>query len=128
MTKIYIDEFAKGYVTRDLLKQGIEVEVRPSLANVHMNFKSAMKADLVSIPQDPELHDGLIKTNVFWSRGNRPTISRERTTFGHGDMADAGVSAAWGVSREEEDEETTQTILIDGSDNDAVDELMDFIT
>ena len=105
---VWIDQYAKGYVRHFLEKRNLLAEVRPSLANVHVNLKNLMLGGKVSLIKDPELTDGLLNTRIYYSRSNNPTVGHPQSAFGHGDLADACASAIWGASVVEDDGELVE--------------------
>jgi len=97
--KLSIDRYSKGFVEASLNRIGLEVELRPSLAEVYSNFKSLAIMKRVNIPVLKDLREGLLNTQGYFSRSNTLSIGHERTLEGHADMADAGVSSIFFSSR-----------------------------
>jgi len=96
---VAIDKYAGGWCRQALEKLGLEVTVRPSLPDVYVNFKSLVIAGRVSLPINRELRDGLIQTQAYYSRSNTLSIGHERTSQGHGDLADASVTSVYESSK-----------------------------
>ena len=104
-----IDNYAKGWVEKDLNKLGLEVVVRDALPKVYQNTKSLMIAGKLALPDDKELKEGMVNTSAYYGRNNAVSIAHDRSSKGHADLADAVCTAVWAVSGEvEEPAYTTQ--------------------
>lgn len=96
-----IDRYARGWVEAELKKRGLSVDVRPLLPQIYQNGKSLMLAGDLAIPDHPELKEGMLSTMAFYGRNNSMSIEHPRTgEAGHGDLADAAMSAIWKASSE----------------------------
>jgi len=98
--KVRIDKYAAGWVQASLEKIGLTVEVRDKLAVIYTNFKTLALSEKLSLPDRPSLRNGLLRTQAFFSKSNSLSIQHERTSEGHGDIADAVVDAAYQASQD----------------------------
>jgi len=89
LKKVGIDRYAKGWVAQALNKLGLEVEVRPFMAEIYTNLKSLMIAGRIRLPDNPELKKALQNTQAFYGRNNTLSIAHQRSAAGHADLADA---------------------------------------
>jgi len=87
--KISIDRYAKGWVESALKKIGLEVIIRPTLAEVYINVKSLMIGDRLFLPDNAGLKKAFLNTQAFYGRNNALSIAHERDEQGHSDNADA---------------------------------------
>lgn len=91
--KVSIDKYASGWVSGNLKKLGLEVEIRPVLPVIYTNLKSLMLAKRVELPEGADLRKALKNTQSYYSKTNTLSISHERSSQGHGDLADAVATA-----------------------------------
>lgn len=96
---ILIDRYALGWVKSALEKRGLAVEVRDLLPVVYSNLKRLVIAGRVELPDRADLREGLLRTQAFYGRSNTLSISHERNTSGHGDLADAVTAGVWVASK-----------------------------
>ncbi|MBA7495752.1 hypothetical protein ES702_06341 [subsurface metagenome] len=94
-----IDRFAKGFVRAFLVKLGLVVMIRPSLADIYVNAKSLAISGNLSLPVNNELKKGLLNTQAFYSKSNSLTIGHPRDSAGHSDLADAVITSVFQSSR-----------------------------
>jgi len=109
-----IDKYAKGFVRAFLVKLGLAVLIRPSLADIYINAKSLAISGNLSLPINNELKKGLLNTQAFYSKSNSLTIGHPRDSTGHSDLADACVTSIFQSSRITEKEKETQIIHYSG--------------
>lgn len=100
--QVYIDRYAKGWITAALEKIGLEVFIRPSLPEIYVNLKSLVISGRLALPEHDGLKRGLAATQAYYGRSNTLSIAHERTKDGHGDEADAMATAVWAASKEDE--------------------------
>lgn len=84
-----IDKYSKGYVEHSFKKIGIEIKIRPGLADVFVNLKAKMIQDKLQLPDRPDLKEGLKNTIAVYGKSNQLTIIHERGPEGHADEIDA---------------------------------------
>lgn len=96
--KVSIDKYASGWVSANLKKLGLEVEIRPALPQIYTNLKSLMLARRVELPEGENLRKALKNTQSYYSKSNSLSIGHERGSSGHGDLADAVSTAIWIIS------------------------------
>lgn len=102
LTNISIDQYAKGYVLKALLKQGFVeefIQIRDKLAALYVNFRMLVRAGKVSLPDTPTLRNGLMQTQAYYGKNNALSIGHERNIYGHGDEADSCVGAVYDASK-----------------------------
>ena len=109
-----IDRFAKGFVRAFLIKLGLAVIIRPSLADIYVNAKSLAISGNLVLPINKELKSGLLNTQAFYSKSNSLTIGHPRGSGGHSDLADACITSIFQSSRISGKEEDPQIIHYDG--------------
>ncbi|MBA7496375.1 hypothetical protein ES702_06983 [subsurface metagenome] len=109
-----IDRFAKGFVRAFLVKLGLVVIVRPSLADIYVNAKSLAISGNLSLPVNNELKKGLLNTQAFYSKSNSLTIGHPRDSAGHSDLADACITSIFQSSRITEKEKEKLIIHNEG--------------
>jgi len=97
--QISIDRYAKGWVQNALEKLGLEVVIRPSLADCFINLKSLMIGNKLSLPDKPTIKAGLQNTQAFFSRNNSLSIAHERNKNGHADEVDAIAGTVYEITR-----------------------------
>lgn len=100
LRKVSIDRYAKGWVAQALNKLGLEVEVRPSMAEIYTNLKSLLIAGRAKLPDNPDLRAALQNTQGFYGRNNALSIAHQRSAAGHADLADAVATSVWVISSE----------------------------
>lgn len=100
LRKVSIDRYAKGWVAQALNKLGLEVEIRPSLAEIYTNLKSLMIAGRLRLPDNLDLKKALQNTQAFYGRNNALSIAHQRSAAGHADLADAVATSVWVRSSE----------------------------
>lgn len=98
LKKVSIDRYAKGWVSQALNKLGLEVEIRPSMAEIYTNLKSLMIAGRIRLPDNPKLKKALQNTQAFYGRNNVLSIAHQRSAAGHADLADAVATVALAAS------------------------------
>lgn len=98
--KVSIDRYAKGWVSQALNKLGLEVEIRPSMAEIYTNLKSLMIAGKLRLPDNSDLRKALQNTQAFYGRNNALSIAHQRSAAGHADLADAVATSVWVKSSE----------------------------
>lgn len=89
ITKISIDKYARGWVENSLKKIGLEVVIRPSLAEIYVNVKSLMLGNRLYLPDIKAIEQAFRNTQAFYGRNNQLSIAHERNSGGHSDEADA---------------------------------------
>ena len=94
-----IDRFAKGFVRAFLVKLGLLVVIRPSLADIYVNAKSLAISGNLILPINKELRSGLLRTEAYYSKSNSLTIGHPRDSAGHSDLADAVITSVFQSSR-----------------------------
>lgn len=99
LNKCLVDRFAVGYVRNALNSIDIEIELRPSLAEVFVNLKSLILQDRLSLPDRPDLRGGMRNTIAVYNKSNQLSILHERGPEGHADELDAVASAIYGCSK-----------------------------
>ena len=87
--KVSIDRYAKGWVANALKKIGLEVNIRPSLAEIYVNVKSLMLGDRLYLPDNQGIKKAFLNTQAYYGRNNALSIAHERSREGHSDEADA---------------------------------------
>jgi len=100
LNKVSIDRYAKGWVSQALNKLGLEVEIRPSMAEIYTNLKSLMIAGRLRLPNNPDLKKALQNTQAFYGKNNALSIAHQRSAAGHADLADAVATSVWIKSSE----------------------------
>jgi hypothetical protein len=103
LSRVFIDRYGAGWVKGTLQKLGLVVKIRELLPVVYSNFKSLLLASKLILPDNKELHSGLVNTQAYYGRGNTLSIAHPRDRFGHADMTDAVVTAIYAckIKREE---------------------------
>lgn len=99
--RISIDRYAKGWVTSALQKIGLEVVIRPTLAEVYVNLKSLMIGDRLFLPDNAGLKKAFLNCQAFYGKNNALSIAHERNEEGHSDNADAICGAVFEATGEE---------------------------
>ena len=56
---------------------------------------SLLISERIQLPDNSELKEGLLSTQAYYGRNNSLLIAHERTSQGHGDLADAVASASF---------------------------------
>jgi peptidyl-tRNA hydrolase len=85
LTKIYhirkvsIDRYAKGWVKSALEKVGLEVELRPSLAEIYVNIKSLMLGNRLYLPDNQAIKKAFLNTQAYYGKNNTLSIAHERS-------------------------------------------------
>ncbi|GAI88075.1 unnamed protein product [marine sediment metagenome] len=106
--KTVIDKYAKGWVQSALEKIGLEVSIRPNLAEIYTNMKSLMLGNKLYLPDNPGLKKSLLNTQAYFGRNNALSIAHERIDNSHSDEADAIATAVFEVTGKEEPGMTEQ--------------------
>lgn len=96
------DGYAGGWVTNALEKRGLTVYDSERLPVIYVNLKTLVLAQRLALPDHPSLVSSLLQTQAFYSKSNNLTIGHERTSAGHGDLANAVARAIYEASREDE--------------------------
>jgi hypothetical protein len=112
--KASIDRYAKGWVESALKKIGLEVKIRPTLAEIYVNLKSLMLGNRLYLPDNQGLKKSFLNTQAFYGRNNALSIAHERDSEGHADEADAIATAVFEINRE--GEQDTGKLLDDMSE------------
>ena len=99
--KVSIDKYARGWVQNALEKIGLEVMIRPSLAEIYVNLKSLMIGDRLYLPDNKGIKRGFVNTQAYYGRNNALSIGHTRDSEGHADDCDAIATAVFEASREE---------------------------
>lgn len=94
-----IDQYSRGWIQAALRKVGLSTQVRPNLPVCYSNLKSLMTAQKILLPDTLEVKEALQNTQGYWSRANALSIGHERNSQGHGNVADAIVTATWAASQ-----------------------------
>ena len=101
--KTSIDRYAKGWVENALKKIGLEVTIRPSLAEIYVNIKSLMLGNRLFLPDNQGIKKAFLKnTQGYYGRNNALSITHSRDPEGHADEADAIATAVYGASGEQD--------------------------
>ena len=98
--KTSIDKYAVGWVRNSLEKIGLQVELRPSLAEIYVNLKSLMLGNRLFLPDNQGLKKAFLNTQSFYGRNNALSIAHERDSEGHADEADAIATAVFEIGQE----------------------------
>lgn len=96
--KCLVDRYAKGYVENAFKKIGLEVEIRPALAEIYVTLKSLIMQDFLSLPDRPDLKNGMKNTLALYNKSNQLSIYHERGPTGHADELDAVASVVFDTS------------------------------
>jgi len=99
LSNCLVDKYALGYVRNVFKKVGLEIEIRPSLADVFVNFKSLCLREKIQLPDRPDLKNGMRNTLAVYNKSNQLSIIHERGPEGHADEIDACASAIYAVSK-----------------------------
>jgi hypothetical protein len=97
LRKCLVDKYAVGYVRNAFNKINIEIELRPSLAEVFVNLKSLILQDRLNLPDRPDLKSGMRNTIAIYNKSNQLSILHERGPQGHADEIDAVASVIFGT-------------------------------
>lgn len=97
--KVKGDRYAKGLIEQLLNENGIELEIRDMLPAVYVDFKTLVVSGKIAMPDDGSLRTSLMRTQAYYGRSNTLSIGQERTKQGHGDLANAVVTAAADASK-----------------------------
>lgn len=100
-SKTSIDKYAKGWVENALKKIGLEVLIRPTLAEIYVNLKSLMLGNRLYLPDILGLKKAFLNTQAYYGRNNALSIAHERDSEGHADDADAIATACFDASQEQ---------------------------
>ena len=103
--RVSIDKYAKGWVMNALEKIGLEVSIRPSLAEIYVNIKGLMIGDRLFLQDNKGIKKAFLNTQAFYGRNNALSIAHTRDPEGHADEADAISTAVFEVTREQEEPE-----------------------
>ncbi|MBA7513940.1 hypothetical protein ES705_05958 [subsurface metagenome] len=96
--EVSIDRYAKGWVKNALEKIGLEVNIRPSLAEIYVNVKSLMLGDRLYLPDNQGIKKAFLNTQAFYGRNNALSIAHSRDSEGHSDEADAIATAIFKIT------------------------------
>jgi hypothetical protein len=102
---VSIDRYARGWVQNSLEKIGLEVSIRPSLAEIYVNIKGLMIGDRLFLPDNKGIKRAFLATQGFYGRNNALSIAHPRNSEGHSDEADAISTAVFEITREEKQED-----------------------
>lgn len=97
LKKCFVDKYAVGYVRNAFNKINIEIEIRPSLAEVYVVLKSLIMQEKLEMPDRPDLRSGMKNTIAVYNKSNQLSIFHERGPEGHADELDACASAIFGT-------------------------------
>ncbi len=89
INKVSIDRYARGWVTNALKKIGLEVNIRPSLAEIYVNIKSLMLGNRLYLPDNQAIKRAFLNCQAYYGKNNTLSIAHERSREGHSDEADA---------------------------------------
>ena len=106
--KTSIDRYAKGWVKNALEKINLEVNIRPSLAEIYVNVKGLMIGDRLFLPDNKGIKKAFLNTQAYYGRNNALSIAHTRDLEGHADEADAISTAIFEVNREGESEQVIE--------------------
>lgn len=98
--KVKGDRYAKGLIEQLLNDIGIELEIREMLPAVYVPFKTLVISGDLALPDDGSLRTSLMRTQAYYGRSNTLSIGQERTKQGHGDLANAVVTATVDASKD----------------------------
>lgn len=98
--KVKGDRYAKGFIEQLLNENGIELEIRDMLPAVYVDFKTLVVSGKIAMPDDNSLRMSLMRTQAYYGRSNTLSIGQERSKQGHGDLANAVVTAAADCSKD----------------------------
>lgn len=97
LRKCLVDKYAVGYVRNAFSKINIEIELRPSLAEVFVSLKSLILQDRLRLPDRGDLKAGMRNTIAIYNKSNQLSIIHERGPEGHADEIDAVASVIFGT-------------------------------
>ncbi|MBA7541835.1 hypothetical protein ES705_34151 [subsurface metagenome] len=97
-----IDKYSKGYVENSFKKIGLEVKIRPSLADIFVVLKAKMIQDKLQLPDRSDLKAGMRNTIAIYNKSNQLTIIHQRGPEGHADSLDAVSGAVFEVAKEKQ--------------------------
>lgn len=97
--KVKGDRYAKGLIEQLLNENGIELEIRDMLPAIYVDFKTLVVSGKIAMPDDGSLRTSLMRTQAYYGRSNTLSIGQERSKQGHGDLANAIVTAASDASK-----------------------------
>ncbi|MBA7570618.1 hypothetical protein ES708_12371 [subsurface metagenome] len=101
ISKVSIDKYAKGWVQNALEKIGLEVNIRPSLAEIYVNIKSLLLGDRLFLPDNQGIKKAFLNTQAYYGRNNALSIAHERDSEGHSDTADAIATSVFEIVGED---------------------------
>lgn len=110
INKVSIDKYAKGWVQNALEKIGLEVNIRPSLAEIYVNIKSLMLGNRLYLPDNQGIKRAFLNTQAYYGRNNTLSIAHERDSEGHSDEADAIATAVFEVTKEKQEPTTSEAL------------------
>lgn len=94
-----IDKYSKGYVENSFKKIGLEVKIRPSLADVFVVLKAKIIQDKLELPDRSDLKTGMRNTIAIYNKSNQLNIIHQRGPEGHADEIDAVAGAVYEASK-----------------------------
>jgi len=94
-----VDRYAIGYVRNSFKRIGLEIETRPGLPEVYVNLKSLILQDTLSLPDRPDLRNGMRNTLAIYNKSNQLSIYHERGPSGHSDELDSVSCCVYGISK-----------------------------
>ncbi len=100
ITTVLADQYALGFVANAFEKRNITIEKRATLASLYVDFKTLILAGRVELPVNDALKQGLTRTEVFYNKSNSLSVAHPRDRYGHGDIADAVVTAVCQASKQ----------------------------
>jgi hypothetical protein len=100
LNEAIIDKYAKGYVENSFKKIGLEVKIRPSLADIFVVLKAKMIQDKLQLPDRSDLKAGMRNTIAIYNKSNQLAIIHQRGPEGHADEIDAVSGAVFEVTKE----------------------------
>ncbi len=101
LSEAIIDKYSKGYVENSFKKIGLEVKIRPSLADVFVVLKAKMIQDKLQLPDRSDLKAGMRNTIAIYNKSNQLTIIHQRGPEGHADSLDAVAGVVFEAIKEE---------------------------
>ena len=120
ITRVDIDRYAKGWVQHSLEKIGLEVEIRPLMAEIYTNLKSLAIGNRLYLPDNEGLKKSMLNVQGYYGKNNSLSIAHERNNEGHADLLDAITTVVNMLSKEEKI--IPQIFVISGNDDDEDDD------
>jgi len=99
ISKAWVDRYAVGYIRNAFQKVGLEIEIRPSLAEIYVVLKSLIMQDHLKLPDREDLKAGMRNTLAQYGKSNQLTIFHERGPEGHADALDSCCTVANAINQ-----------------------------